>query len=152
MKIGIAADHRGFDLKERLKIALTEIDLEVTDYGAFELDSTDDYSDFVAPMARAVGQGSIEKGIAICGSGIGASIAANKVRNVRAGLIHDLFSAQQGVEDDHMNVMCLGAQIDHFPFAWQLTQTFLRSRFKNEVRFQRRLQKLALLERSELPL
>ncbi len=150
MKIGVAADHRGFALKERITTALLQAQYEVENFGAFSCDDGDDYSDFVVPMAQAVGHGAVERGVAICGSGIGASIAANKVRHVRAGLVHDLYSAQQGVEDDDMNVICLGAQLDHFPFAWELIQKFLEARFKSEPRFQRRLMKISQLEKAEL--
>ncbi len=150
MKIAMAADHRGFTLKEQIKTALLQAQFETVDFGAYSCAPGDDYADFVVPMAQSVGHGDIDRGIAICGSGIGASIVANKVRNVRAGLVHDLFSAQQGVEDDSMNVICLGAQIDQFPFAWELIQKFLQARFKSEPRFLRRLLKVSQLEEKEL--
>lgn len=150
MKIGIAADHQGFELKEQLIAALQRSDFDVIDFGAFAYLRNDDYSDFVVPLSKAVAHKRIDRGIAICGSGIGVSIAANKQRGVRAGLVHDLFGAQQGVEDDDMNVMCLAAHTDHFPLAWQLTQKFLSSKFKAEPRFERRLKKLSQLEDRDL--
>src|SRR6478609_8555544 len=105
MKIGIAADHGGFPLKERMKERLQTLGFTVVDFGAVSLNQTDDYPDFVVPLARALVAKEVEKGIAICGSGVGASIAANKVKGVRAALVHDNFSAHQGVEDDNMNLI-----------------------------------------------
>ena len=104
MRIGIAADHGAFSLKGQLEASLRSSGYEVVDFGAHELNPADDYPDFIIPLARAVAAGEVERGIALCGSGVGASIAANKVAGVRAGLIHDVFSARQGVEDDDMNV------------------------------------------------
>lgn len=108
MRVGIAADHGGFNLKEQIGESLRSAGYEVVDFGADQLDPSDDYPDFIIPLARAVAEGQIERGVALCGSGVGASIAANKVSGVRAGLIHDVFSAHQGVEDDDINVFCLG--------------------------------------------
>jgi ribose 5-phosphate isomerase B len=102
MRIGVAADHGGFALKEQLANALRGSGHEVVDFGASSLDVGDDYPDFVIPLARSVAGGEVERGMAVCGSGVGASVAANKVPGVRAGLIHDVFSARQGVEDDNM--------------------------------------------------
>ncbi len=150
MRIGIAADHAGFKLKEEILVALSETNIETVDCGAFHLNSEDDYPDFVIPLARGVSRGETERGIAICGSGIGACIAANKVRNARAGLIHDVFSARQGVEDDDMNIICLGAKLIEFPFAWELIQVFLGAHFSNEARFQRRLEKIGQVEEMEI--
>jgi len=107
MRIGIAADHGAFFLKRQLEESLHSSGYEVVDFGARELNPADDYPDFIIPLARAVAAGEVERGIALCGSGVGASIAANKVAGVRAGLIHDVFSARLGVEDDDMNVFCL---------------------------------------------
>ncbi|MDY0039432.1 MAG: RpiB/LacA/LacB family sugar-phosphate isomerase [Desulforhabdus sp.] len=146
MRIGIAADHGGFDLKEHLARELKASGYEVIDFGAFELAEGDDYPDFVIPLARAVSTVKVERGLAICGSGVGASIAASKVRRVRAALITDVFSAHQGVEDDDMNVMCLGGRVTGYALAWDLVQTFLRASFKGTERFQRRLDKVAALE------
>ena len=111
MVVGMAADHGGFEMKTQLALALRDAGFEVVDFGASELNADDDYPDFVIPLARAVAAGTIERGVALCGSGVGASIAANKVPGVRAGLIHDVFSAHQGVEDDDMNVFCLGGKV-----------------------------------------
>src|ERR1039458_3886823 len=111
MRVGIASDHGGFALKEQVAELLRSSGREVVDFGAYELNPGDDYPDFVIPLARAVAAGEVERGVALCGSGVGASVAANKVPGVRAGLIHDVFSAHQGVEDDDMNVFCLGGKV-----------------------------------------
>ena len=147
MRIGIAADHGGFELKAQLATALKVSGFEVADFGAHELITGDDYPDFVVPLAKAVANGEIERGLAICGSGVGACVAANKVPGVRAALITDSFSAHQGVEDDDMNVMCLGGQVTGYALSWDLVQTFLNAHFKGEERFKRRLAKVELLER-----
>ena len=139
MHIGIAADHGGFELKAQLTTALKAAGYEVEDFGAHALVQGDDYPDFVVPLARAVARGAIVRGLAICGSGIGACVAANKVAGVRAALIADSFSAHQGVEDDDMNVMCLGGQVTGYAEAWELVQIFLRAHFQQAERFQRRL-------------
>jgi RpiB/LacA/LacB family sugar-phosphate isomerase len=149
MRIGIAADHGGFQLKERLRGALTEQGSEVDDFGAFTLEPADDYPDFVIPLARAVAAGVIERGIAICTSGVGASIAANKIAGARAALIHDDFSARQGVEDDNLNVICLGSKVVDYDRALTLVSLFLKARFSGAERHRRRLAKVALLEREE---
>ncbi len=146
MRVGMAADHRGFDLKNQLMAALASSDQQVVDFGPSELTPDDDYPDYVGPLARAVGKGEVDRGIAVCGSGVGASIAANKIRGVRAALIMDVFSAHQGVEDDDMNVICFGSQVTGFALAWDLTQTFLSARFKEEERYSRRLKKVAAFE------
>lgn len=146
MRIGIAADHGGFALKTELIRALEDWGHRVTDYGATSLDPADDYPDFVIPLARAVAAGAQERGIAICASGIGASVAANKVAGVRAGLIHDAFSAHQGVEDDAMNIMCIGARVLGIAVVMDLVRIFLQARFSGAERHQRRLGKIAALE------
>jgi ribose 5-phosphate isomerase B len=146
MRIGIAADHGGFELKEQLTAALKTAGYEVVDFGAHELITGDDYPDFVAPMARAVVKGEVFRGLAICGSGVGACVAANKIPGVRAALITDSFSAHQGVEDDDMNVMCLGGRVTGYALAWDLARTFLLAQFKGEERFKRRLAKVKTLE------
>jgi ribose 5-phosphate isomerase B len=146
MRVGIAADHGGFELKTNLASALEAAGYEVVDFGARELVAGDDYPDFVVPMARAVASGEVDRGLAICGSGVGASVAANKVRGVRAALITDPFSAHQGVEDDDMNVMCLGGRVSGHALAWELVQMFLNARFKGAERFKRRLAKISELE------
>jgi len=150
MHIGIAADHGGFELKVQLVAALTFAGYVVKDFGAFELKDGDDYPDFVIPLAKAVSSGEITRGVAICGSGVGACIAANKVHGVRAALITDSFSAHQGVEDDDMNVMCLGGGVTGPALAWELVQAFLTSDFKAEEKYIRRLNKVALLEKDGL--
>ncbi len=152
MRVGIAADHGGLELKVYLTTALTAAGYEVVDFGAHELVIEDDYPDFVVPLARAVARGNITRGLAICGSGVGAGVAANKVPGARAALITDPFSAHQGVEDDDMNVMCLGGRVTGHALAWDLVQTFLSARFKGAERFKRRLAKIAELEskRTEL--
>lgn len=147
MHIGIAADHGGFELKVQLIAALKEVGYEVEDFGADELALDDDYPDFVVPLAIAVARGEVERGLAICGSGVGACVAANKVHSVRAALITDYFSAHQGVEDDDMNVMCLGGQVTGYALSWDLTRTFLNAHFTGAERFARRLAKVAALEK-----
>jgi ribose 5-phosphate isomerase B len=147
MRIGIAADHGGFELKVQLTLALTVAGYRVTDFGTKELIAGDDYPDVVVPLARAVSGGEISRGIAICGSGVGACVAANKIHGVRAALITDSFSAHQGVEDDDMNVMCLGGRITGIALAWELVQSFLNADFKAEERFIRRLNKVTALEK-----
>jgi ribose 5-phosphate isomerase B len=149
MRVGIAADHGGFELKVQLTAALEAAGYEVTDFGAHELVSGDDYPDFVVPLARAVARDEVTRGLAICGSGVGACVAANKVPGVRAALITDSFSAHQGVEDDDMNVMCLGGRVTGHALAWNLVQTFLIARFNATERFKRRLAKISHLERKE---
>ena len=146
-RIGIAADHGGFALKVQLVSALQNDGYQVIDFGAYQLNSEDDYPDFVIPLARALVNKQISRGLAICGSGVGASIAANKVAGVRAALITDSFSAHQGVEDDDMNVMCLGGQITGYKLALELATTFLGARFKADKRFVRRLVEINMLEK-----
>jgi len=150
MRIGLAADHGGFVLKESLAAALREKGHQITDFGAARLDIADDYPDYVIPLARAVARGELERGIALCSSGVGASIAANKVAGVRAALIHDDFSAAQGVEDDDLNVICLGSRVVDYQRALLLVTRFLAARFSGAERHLRRLAKIALLER-EVP-
>jgi RpiB/LacA/LacB family sugar-phosphate isomerase len=147
MRVGIAADHGGFVLKERLCAALRGQGDDVEDFGALVPDPADDYPDYVIPLSRAVAAGKLERGIAICTSGVGASIAANKIPGVRAALIHDEFSAHQGVEDDDMNVICLGSSVMDYDRALYLVGRFLAARFSGTERHRRRLAKVALLER-----
>ena len=146
MRIGIAADHGGFELKGQMTAALKAAGYEVADFGAHELEPGDDYPDFVVPLARAVARGEVDRGLAICGSGVGACVAANKVPGVRAALITDSFSAHQGVEDDDMNVMCLGGRVTGPALSRDLVQIFLSARFKGDERFSRRLAKVAALD------
>lgn len=146
MRIGIAADHGGFTLKTEIIIQLRNEGHEIEDFGAFQLDPADDYPDFVIPLARAIAAQKVERGIAICGSGVGACIAANKIPTIRAGLIHDSFSAHQGVEDDDMNMLCLGARICGPSLAAELIRIYLAANFSGAARHQRRLAKLRALE------
>jgi len=146
-KLGIAADHGGFSLKEEIRKALESSGHQMVDYGAYSMQSDDDYPDFVVPLVRAVAAGEVERGIAICGSGVGAAITANKIPGVRAALIHDTFSAHQGVEDDDMNVICLGARVIGFAMALELIQAFLDAKFSAAERHQRRLKKVTALEK-----
>jgi ribose 5-phosphate isomerase B len=111
LRVGIAADHGGFKLKSELSESLRAARYQIEDYGAYELDSADDYPDFIIPLARAVASTRVLRGVALCGSEVGASVAANKIPGVRAGLIHDVFSAHQCVEDDDMNILCLGGKV-----------------------------------------
>jgi len=151
IRIGIAADHGGLEMKVKLMTGLKEAGYDVVDFGAREFVAGDDYPDFVVPMARAVANGEVTRGLAVCGSGVGACVAANKISGVRAALITDPFSAHQGVEDDDMNVMCLGGRVIGHALAWDLVQTFLNARFKGAERFKRRLEKIAALERKGEP-
>ena len=150
MRVGIAADHGGFTLKGEVADLLRGSGHEVVDFGAHELTPGDDYPDFIIPLARAVAAGEVERGVALCGSGVGASIAANKVPGVRAGLIHDVFSAHQGVEDDDMNVFCLGGKVIGSALAWELIETFLAARFSGAPRYNRRLAKVQSLVNQEV--
>jgi ribose 5-phosphate isomerase B len=145
-RVGIAADHAGFELKQHLVRNLQEDGVELIDFGAAEFDASDDYPDYVIPLARAIARGEVDRGIACCGSGVGASVAANKVAGVRAALISDVFSAHQGVEDDDLNILCLGGRVMGPSLAWDLTKAFLSARFAAEERFVRRLHKIAELE------
>lgn len=146
IKIGICADHGGFELKEKLKSFLVLNDFELVDFGAKELNNEDDFPDFVIPLAKAVSKGEIFRGIAICGSGVGACVAANKVSGVRAALINDYFSAHQGVEDDDMNLICLGGRVTGYASAEELVMAFLNAKFIGAERHLRRLQKIKDIE------
>ena len=146
MKIGIAADHGGFALKQIIHPYLVSLDHEVVDFGAYEQNDLDDYPDYVAPLAKAVSSKEIERGIAVCGSGVGAAIVANKVKGVRASLITDYFSAHQGVEDDDMNLLCLGGRITGFAVAKELVRGFLEAKFSGGEKYLRRLNKIIALE------
>jgi ribose 5-phosphate isomerase B len=146
MRIGIATDHGGFGLKEELVAQLRAAGHGVVDFGAHALTPDDDYPDFVVPLAQAVVARQVDRGLAICGSGVGASVCANKVKGARACLIHDHFSARQGVEDDHMNILCMGGRTVGPAVAWDLVQTFLAAEFSQAERHLRRLGKVASLE------
>jgi ribose 5-phosphate isomerase B len=150
-RIGIAADHGGFELKGSVAPRLTAAGYEVIDFGASRLNGGDDYPDFVIPLARAVASGEVARGIALCGSGVGASVCANKVPGVHAALIEDHFSARQGVEDDHLNIICLGGRTIGSEVAWDLIQTFLAAEPSHVERHLRRLEKVARLELEARP-
>lgn len=147
MKIGIAADHGGYELKEIIHSTLLSLNYDVKDFGAFEIDYADDYPDFIIPLAKALVNKEVDRAIAICGSGVGASVAANKVSGVRAALINDHFSAHQGVEDDNLNMLCLGGRVTGYMAAQELIIAFLNARFTEAERHVRRLRKVQTLER-----
>src|SRR5262245_11923402 len=151
MQVGIAADQGGFESKEQLIARLRGAGHDVVDFGADTLKPDDDYPDFVIPLAQAVAAGTLERGIAICGSGVGASICANKIPGSHAALINDHFSAAQGVEDDHMNVICIGGRTIGPESAWDVIRTFLAAEFSDAPRHLRRLSKVAQLELQPLP-
>ena len=149
MKIGFATDHGGYILKEPILKALQEAGHTVKDFGAYRLNPEDDFPDFVVPLAKAIAQGEVERGIAVCGSGVGASFAANKVPGVRSALIHESFSAHQGVEDDDMNLLCLGGRVIGLSMALEIVQIYLAAQHVKAERFERRLAKVAALECKE---
>ena len=134
MRIGIATDHGGFNLKEELVKQLREAGHEVVDFGAHNLSEGEDYPDYVLPLAQVVAIQEVERGVAICGSGVGASVCANKIRGIRAALIHDHFSARQGLEDDHMNILCMGGRTVGPSVALDLVLTFLAAEFSQAPR------------------
>jgi ribose 5-phosphate isomerase B len=146
MLVGIATDHGGFALKEELVAKLRAAAHEIVDFGAHEGNPDDDYPGYVVPLARAVAAGNVDRGVAICGSGVGASVCANKVQGIRAALIHDHVSAKQGVEDDHMSIICMGGRTVGPSVAWDLIQTFLTAEFSHADRHLRRLNKVVLVE------
>jgi len=146
MRVGIATDHGGFALKQELVAQLRAAGHEVVDFGAHRLEPGDDYPDFVIPLADAVAAGRVTRGVAVCGSGVGAAVCASKIKGVRACLIHDHFSARQGVEDDHMNILCMGGRTVEPAVAWDLVQAFLAAEPGRAERYLRRLGKIAALE------
>ena len=145
MKVGIAADHGGYQMKQKIYIMLGAIGHQVVDFGNLLYDRDDDYPDFAIPLARAVAAGVVERGVLLCGSGIGASIAANKIEGVRAAICHDDFSARQGVEEDHMNILCLGGPTTGVAVAWNCVKSFLAAKFSEEERHHRRLAKVTAI-------
>ena len=145
-KIGICADHGGFELKEKIKSFLMENNFEPIDFGANHLDNDDDYPDYVIPLAKAVASEEVFRGIAVCGSGVGACIVANKINGVRAALIQDYFSAHQGVEDDDMNLICLGGRVTGHASAKEFVLAFLNAEFIGAERHIRRLKEIEKLE------
>jgi RpiB/LacA/LacB family sugar-phosphate isomerase len=150
MKVGLAADHGGYEMKERIHIMLAAGGHQVVDFGNLLYDRDDDYPDFAIPLARAVAAGVVERGVLLCGSGIGASIAANKIDGVRAALCHDDFSARQGVEDDDMNILCLGGLTTGVAVAWDCVKSFLAAQFSGAERHRRRLAKVSAIRTDPL--
>ncbi len=152
MKLGVAvgADHGGFAMKNEL-VARFRDSYEITDVGADSYQPADDYPDFSAAVARAITSGQAQRGILICGSGVGACITANKIPGIRAGVCHDTYSARQGVEHDDMNVLCLGARVIRLDLAIELVTEFLNADFSGEERHRRRLEKVLAIERQGLP-
>jgi len=146
MNVAIGTDHAGFVLKPTVLEAIREAGHTPIDCGAFVLEPGDDYPDFAAAVARAVAAGKAERGVLLCGSGVGASVAANKVRGIRSALCHDTFSARQGVEDDDMNVLSLGARVIGPALAREVVHAFLGASFSNAERHRRRLEKVMKLE------
>ena len=151
MKIGIGADHGGFEMKLKLSDLLAAEGHEIVDFGDRVYDENDDYPDFAIPLARAVANGDVQRGILICGSGVGASVAANKVRGIRAAVCHDEFTSRQGVEDDNMNILCLGGRTTGIAVARDLVASFLEANFSGAERHRRRLAKVAQLENETVP-
>jgi ribose 5-phosphate isomerase B len=149
MRIGLACDHGGLSLKPRVVRLLEERGDALVDFGAYAFDPADDFPDFVIPLARAVASGEVDRGVTLCGSGVGACVAANKVPGVRAALIHDSFSARQGVEDDDMNVIAIGGRVIGESLAVIFVNAFLDARFTGAERFRRRLAKIAAIEPKE---
>jgi ribose 5-phosphate isomerase B len=147
MKVAVAADHAGFALKERMMEAIRAARHEVVDCGPEQMIPGDDYPDYAERVARAILDGRAERAVLICGSGVGASVAANKFVGIRAALCHDTFSAHQGVEDDSMNVLCLGARVVGPALAEELVHAFLHARFSGAERHTRRLAKIVSFER-----
>ena len=148
MKIAFGTDHAGFVLRETVTGAIRAAGHEVVDCGAFEVNPGDDYPDFAAGVARAVLDGRAERGVLLCGSGVGASVAANKFNGIRSAVCHDTFSARQGVEDDAMNVLTLGARIIGSSLAEEIVGVFLRAKFSEAERHRRRLDKVNAFEAS----
>ncbi len=149
MKIAIGADHNGYALKNDMKAFVQGLGHEVSDHGAHTHDPTDDYPDFAGPVAAAVKSGDSDRGILICGSGIGAAVTANKFRGVRASVCHDTYSAAQGVMHDDMNVLCVGARVVGDALTEKLIEAFLGASLESHPRFQRRLDKLGAIEEQE---
>lgn len=146
MKIGIAADHAGFEQKQQLVSQLKSAGYDITDYGAFVFDANDDYPDIILPLATAIANGAVAKGIAVCGSGVGVSVAANKIKGVRAALITESYSAHQGVEHDDMNLLCLGGRVLGPALIFELSEIFIKARYDGGERFERRLDKVIAIE------
>jgi ribose 5-phosphate isomerase B len=149
-RVVVAADHGGFVLKTNLISWLREQGIEVLDLGTTIFDIEDDYPDFALKLAEVVACGKIERGILICGSGVGATIAANKIPGARACLCHDTYSAHQGVEHDNMNILCLGGRVIGIEMAKELILTFVKAKFNNEEKYKRRVEKIFEIEKRGL--
>lgn len=149
MKISIGADHAGYGMKAELIGLIERLGHSVHDVGTFEPEKPDDYPDYAALVAEDIRSGQAERGILVCGSGVGVSVAANKFKGIRAGLCHDHYSAHQGVEHDDMNVLVLGARIIGPMMAQDAVEAYLNARFSNEARHVRRLNKVKEIEQNE---
>lgn len=147
MRIAVGADHGGFPLKAEIVGLVARSGHAVVDCGASALDMADDYPDFAAAVGRAVAEGRADRGILLCGSGVGAAVAANKIPGVRACVCHDTYSARQGVEHDDLNVLCLGARVVGQELVGELVRAFLGAAFSGQERHRRRLEKVIALER-----
>ncbi len=147
MNIAIGTDHGGFALKQTVIDELKKLGHVVIDCGALTFDAADDYPDFARAVGAAIQRGDAQRGIVICGSGVGASVAATKMRGIRAAVCHDTYSAHQGVEHDNMNVLCLGARIVGDEVAKELVRTFVTAEFSGEARHRRRLNKVLEIEK-----
>jgi RpiB/LacA/LacB family sugar-phosphate isomerase len=147
VQLAVAADHAGFDMKQTLVAWLEKEGHQVENLGPPQPDPVDDYPDVAAALCRELQSGRVQRGILICGSGIGASVAANKMKGIRAGVAHDTYSAHQGVEHDDVNVLCLGGRIIGIEVAYELVRAFVGARFSGEERHQRRLDKVLALEK-----
>ena len=147
MKLAVGADHAGFDLKAQIVSWLEASGHEVVDAGAYALDPADDYPDFAAAVAGLVSGGQAERGVMVCGSGVGASIACNKAAGIRAALCHDTYTARQGVEHNDMNVICLGGRVIGIETAKEVLAAFVGAGYAGEARFQRRIDKVGEMER-----
>lgn len=148
MNVAFASDHAGWPLRARMLAEIAAAGHVVMDCGSAEIEPGDDYPDRSAAVGRAVVHGRAERGVVVCGSGVGAAVAANKVRGIRACMCHDSFSARQGVEDDDMNVLCLGARVIGEELAAELLRDFLAARFSGAERHRRRVEKIVALERA----
>ena len=151
MRIAVAGDHAGVPLNEQVIAELRRLGHTVTDLGTHDATKPDDYPDYAAALAREIIERRCERGVLICGSGVGASVAANKITGIRAGLAHDTYSAHQGVEHDNMNVLCLGARVIGSALALDLVRAFVAANFTGEERHRRRLEKIAKLEERGIP-
>lgn len=146
MRVVVACDHAGFPLKEDVIEAILQAGHEPVDVGVFGVEPPVDYPDIAELAGDSIRKGQVERGVVICGSGVGASIAANKIKGVYAGLCHDTYSAHQGVEHDNMNVLCLGARVIGPELTKELVKVFLGAQFSNEERHRRRVGKIYALE------